>query len=209
MNDGSIRRNGMVAITAGVWFLLWMVLGTLLETRLPDGTFFAALTVFFALFLWALFGLRGAHDGMAGGLGKAGFVLSALGTALLGLLFIYGMIFEATGGDIEEGGPRFIEVLLAVGFFGMVIGVILLGAAMIRAKVLNRWAAWLFTIGLPLGLVIDMATGAFFEESGDTPEVGFFVGPPLFCIGLIWLGYEIWKGRGATAEPAAPPVGAP
>lgn len=57
----------------------------------------------------------------------------------------------------------------------------MLGAAMIRANVLNRRATWLFTIGLPLGLTIDMATGAFFEENGDTPEVGFFVGLPLFC----------------------------
>jgi hypothetical protein len=125
------------------------------------------------------------------------------------LLFIYGLIFEATGGNREEEGPGFLTALLAVGFFGTVIGVIGLGAAMIRANVLNRWAAWLFTIGLPLGLTIDMATGAFFEENGDTPEVGFFVGSPLFCIGLIWLGYEMWKGRGTGTEPAAPPVAAP
>lgn len=209
MNDEAIRRSGMAAILAGVWFGLWVVLGTLLETQLPDWTFFAVLIVFFALFLWALFGLRGAHAGREGGLGRAGFVLAALGTTLLGLLFIYGLIFEATGGNIEEEGPGFLTALLAVGFFGTVIGVIVLGAAMIRANVLNRWAAWLFTIGLPLGLIIDMATGAFFEENGDTPEVGFFVGPPLFCIGLIWLGYEMWKGRGTATEPAAPPVAAP
>jgi peptidoglycan/LPS O-acetylase OafA/YrhL len=209
MTDATVRRGGIAAIIAGVWFILWAVVGSAFEEQLPEWTFFPVLVIFLALFLVALFGIRAAHGGREGGLGRAGFFITATGAALLGLLFIYGMIFEATGGNVEEEGPGFVDALLGVGFFGTIIGVLLLGIALIRANVMNRWASWLFTIGLPLGLIVDLATGAFFEENGDTPEFGFFIGPPLFCIGLVWLGYGMWKRRGEASEPGPPPVTAP
>ena len=74
-------------------------------------------------------------------------------------------------------------------------------------------APWmLYSIGIAslLGmaaLAVDMATGAFFEDDSTTTEWGFYIGVPVFGLGLAWAGYAVWKGLGSTesSRPATTP----
>ena len=45
------------------------------------------------------------------------------------------------------------------------------------------------------------AWAAFFEE--DATQWGYFVGLPVFAVGLIWLGYALRSGREESAARAS------
>ncbi len=36
-----------------------------------------------------------------------------------------------------------------------------------------------------------MMTGAFFADDGSVTEWGFYIGVPLFGLGLAWIGYAL------------------
>lgn len=91
-------------------------------------------------------GLLGVHTRQApryGSLGTVGFVASFLGVSLLlvglALSFLSGRVLEQT-----LGLP-----MLGLGFLGMLVGFVLLGAATLRLGVLPRWCA-LLLIACPL-----------------------------------------------------------
>ena len=91
-------------------------------------------------------GLLGLHTRQApryGSLGTVGFVTSFLGVSLLlvglALSFLSGRVLEQT-----LGLP-----MLGLGFLGMLVGFVLLGAASLRLGVLPRWCA-LLLIACPL-----------------------------------------------------------
>ena len=70
-----------------------------------------------------------------------------------------------------------------------------------RCMNLTSWER-LMLVGLVAGIAIDMATGAFFEDEPTTTEWGFYIGLPLFGLGLAWAGYEVWKGSRQTVASA-------
>jgi hypothetical protein len=195
----------MAAILAGILFLFTFYAAEPLG--LPEQAFLPLGVVIFLLLIPALLGMRSAQGGSDGAVGKTGLVIAVIGLAILTILFIIGGFTELVLGRNVEDLPGWVEAFLPIGFLGSIIGLAIFGIGAIMAKVLPRWGAVLFTIGLPVGAVIDIATGAFFEENGDTPQVGFFVGPPLFLIGLLWLGWTLWSGRTAAGskEPGPAP----
>ncbi len=200
MSEKTIRRSGLLSILAALSLLLAFYLGELLN--LPESSFLIFGVVVSLLLLAALPGLRAAQAGRDGALGGAGLSISVIALAILTILFLISAVADLVlGQDPEEAFPDWLEVFFPIGFFGAIIGLLIFGIAAIKANVFPRWGAILFAIGLPVGLAIDMATGAFFEGTGTTPEVGFYLGPPLFAIGLIWLGDSVWSGR--TAAPAS------
>lgn len=140
-----------------------------------------------------------------GALGLWGSRLVAFGAVIvLGLGVVY-LVWEAVGTPPED--PAFIGPLWMIGFFSFAIGVILFTIGSIRAKVFPPAAPVLMLVGLVSALAIDMATGAFFEDDGSTTEWGFYIGVPLFGLGLAWIGYSLWKPRGIGSEGATSPTG--
>lgn len=159
----------------------------------------------FIILVASLPGLRGAHGGRDGLIGTIAWWPAMVAGAIVAVLLIVGIFIDLVlGRDPEDViGPLF--AVLAVGFFTFVAAVTLYGVAMAIAAVVPRIAAILVAVGLPVALAIDMATGAFFEENGETTEWGFYVGIPLFALGIVWIGYALWSGRtGVRTEPAAP-----
>ena len=156
------------------------------------------------LLLVALPGFEAWQGGRDGRLGRAGFVLASLGAAILGMLFVGVGVAEGLLG-FDPDASQALGPVLVVGFVALIGGVLLFGSAALRAGVLPRAAVLLFVASLPLGVAIDMATGAFFEddEAGSTPEIGYWVGIPAFGIALIWLGYSMLSaGREGPATPS-------
>lgn len=163
-------------------------------------------------FLGLVYGVPGIHEYQApadGAPGKWGALLIRYGGGIVLLLGIVFLVWEALGDPPEEGGGP-IDILWMIGFFGFAIGVVLFAIGTIKAKVLPQGAGILMLVGLLAALAIDMATGAFFEdESGGTTEWGFYLGVPVFGLGLAWIGYTVWKGSTRTSAPATTPAAPP
>ncbi len=187
-----IRWGGIAAMVAGALVIVLV----LLSEALPEGFFFVFILVFLLL-VAALLGLHARQAGRSGPLGRLGLVLALIGAGALAALFAVVGVAEALFGFDPDESAALGAVLLAL-FIAFIVGTVLLGVATIRAGVLPRWAAVLFAFGLPAGLAIDLLTGAFFEEEA-TPW-GFYIGPPAFAVGLLWLGYALWSGRGTEGE---------
>ena len=187
-----IRWGGIAAMVAGTLVIVLV----LLSEVLPEGFFFVFILVFLLLVV-ALLGLHTRQAGRSGLLGRIGFLLALIGAGALVVLFAVVGVAEAFFGFSPDESAA-VGMLLFVLFIAFVVGIVLLGIATFRAGVLPRGAAVLFALGLPAGLVIDLLTGAFFEDEA-TPW-GFYIGPPAFAIGLLWLGYALWSGRGAEEQ---------
>ncbi len=78
-----------------------------------------------------------------------------------------------------------------VAFIAFVVGTVLFAVGSALARRFPRGAPVLVLIGLVSALAIDMATGAFFEDEASTTEWGFYLGIPLFGLGLAWMGHAL------------------
>jgi hypothetical protein len=186
--DSSVQRRSFIrwgalgAILAG---LAWTVSGIIdLATAggaAPEVLGFVPLdeALYGVALVGMLGGLVGLHTRQAsryGRLGSVGFVASFLGVSLLlvglALSFLYGRVLEQT-----LGLP-----MLGLGFLGMLVGFVLLGAATLRLGVLPRWCA-LLLIACPL-----LAT-----------TLGDYGGA--LALGLTWLslGGTLWLQRDFSA----------
>ncbi len=191
----STSRNSAVALlAAGVLAIVGVPLFELFE----DWGFFAHL-VSLALLLLGLPGLRAAQQGRDGRVGRAGMLVALVGAGLLLLAFVIGILAELFGGNPDE--LPFLGPLLLLGLLALIVGVVLLGAGMLRARALPAAVVFLFILGLPLALVIDLATGAFEAEEGQgPPQFGFYIGFPLWGLSLVLLGVLLRRGA-APPEP--------
>jgi hypothetical protein len=154
-------------------------------------------------FLCLAYGIPGLHrvqapaDGFAG---RWGALLVPIGAAVMVLLGLVFLIWEAVGNAPQEG-PVIVDVAWMTAFAIFVVGVLLFAVGVIKAQKFPRFAGVLILVGLVAAVGIDMLTGAFFEDEGGTTEWGFYLGLPVFAIGLAWLGYAAW-GRERSERPA-------
>ncbi len=184
---------GLALVVAGIGIIIGTV-GSELTEWLAIGLLVGVLGI--------AYGVPGVHRYQApadGALGKWSAMLASFGASVLALLGIVFLAWEAVG-DPPEEGPAWADVAWPVGFFALVIGVILFAIGVIRAKVLPMLSGVLMLLGLVSAVAIDMATGAFFEDDGSTTEWGFFIGLPVFAIGLAWAGYAVWKGSDVRSQ---------
>lgn len=192
--DGT--KAGLAALIAGICFV-----AASLGSAAVDALWIVMI-VGFALLVYSVPQLHRHQAPADGAVGLWGSRLVAIGGAIVMLLGIVFLIWEALGTPPEEGP---VGAIWMIGFFGFVIGIILFAIGTLKAKVFPQGAPILMLVGLLGSLAIDMATGAFFEDNGDTTEWGFYIGVPLFGLGVAWLGYSLWKPRPTVAgEPATP-----
>jgi hypothetical protein len=180
MAPSLVRWGALAALVSGV---LWIV-GGLLHLAYPQdppgalGHFlnYLGTAIFSGAYLGMLGGLVGLHARQVesyGRLGTVGFFLAFAGAALA-------FVGQATSGIFPQNGALgwlFSDPGYAflAGILLMSLGLVLLGVATLRARVLPRWCG----IGLVV-LVVFSALGAY----------GGFV-----ALGLIWLalGYALWS----------------
>ena len=107
-----------------------------------------------------------------GRIGRGGFYTFIVGapTQALGLLLVL------------AGGEALGELLIGVGGLGIMVGLVLYGAATLQARVLPRWCGIALIVALPVTVLLQDYGGIFF--------------------GLVWLalGYMLWSHRGAPSE---------
>lgn len=183
------RTSGLVVLIAGITIIIGAAGSAVLD--------WLGIAILIG-FLGVIYGVPGIHRYQApadGALGKWGALLVRYGGTVLVLLALVFLTWEAVG-DPPDSGPVAVEVAWLAGFAGFVIGVALFAIGIIRAKVLPVVSGILLLVGLVGSLVVDMATGAFFEDEPVTTQWGVFIGLPLFGLGLAWAGYTVWKGTG-------------
>jgi hypothetical protein len=107
-----------------------------------------------------------------GRIGQGGFYTFIVGapTQALGLLLLL------------AGSETLSELLIGVGGVGILIGLVLYGAATLQARVLPRWCGIALIVSLPVTILLGAYGGILF--------------------GVVWiaLGYVLWTQRSTTNE---------
>ncbi|MDP8948308.1 MAG: hypothetical protein M3N09_09470 [Actinomycetota bacterium] len=131
--------------------------------------------------LGALLGLRARQAPRYGRLGKAGFIVAFLGTALLCAITVIAIITK------DALGETVLSSVFVSGLLGWLVGFPLLGIATLWANVLPRWCGVLLLAYVPLVVFLLSSYG----WGG-------------IALGLLWLalGYALLSRKGAAQNPA-------
>jgi hypothetical protein len=191
-----IRWSGLAAMLGG---LLWMI-GAVIHASKPQGCIaeecafrpmresgaLDGILMLLSLLLFAA-GVAGLvvlarRSGRFGMVGKTGIVIGAAGAALLVIASLVQAIFF--GGDF-----LLMPYFVIPGLLALVIGLVLLGVAILRSGVLPRWAAALLIVGAL----------AILGSNEQTSRVLL-----MLPLGVAWVavGYVLWSGREGMAEQA-------
>jgi len=201
---GVYRTGGLASIVAG----LLMIAGFAMHPAGEDATFgtdplwvpaHTLLWLAFTLVLPGWIALYVAQAQRAGVLGVSGLVVIIVGTSLASWIFSSDVTFVPV---IAAQAPSLFHdiygsahVLTGVGSVLLwVLGSVLFGASVVRAKVFPREAGFLLAIGT---LIVPVAYAAGLSVR----IVG--LGAALAAVGQIWLGFALLRGlshRGGVAQ---------
>lgn len=184
MSPVMVRWGGLGGVVAGV---MWVLSALLILLATPHRVSFDSfsdyllqiiLLVAYAGTLVALLGIHALHSGSGryGRLGAAGSVITFIG---------YAIVFVVVTVSILEGGASLLAVRLA-GAAAVLIGSILLGAMIIRARILPWWCGLLLIVAFPLG---DLSNAVLRGGEG-------------FLLGILWglVGYALLSRSGTEAQ---------
>ena len=183
---------GTLAMVAGAAF----VVGTLLTIAAEWG--WSLVVIGMALLLYVVPQLHRFQSPADGWLGRAGSPLVLAGA---GLFVAPGVIFLiwSTVGEPAGAGLLWMIGFRTIGLIALILGTVLFGIGSAMARRFPPAAPLLMLVGLLGALAIDMATGAWVDDERTT-EWGFYIGVPLFGLGLAWMGYVLRSE--ARARPA-------
>jgi hypothetical protein len=168
-----IRWGGLAAMGAGLLAIVYGLLSFAVGKGDQPGPLDILVILAMILEVVGLLGFHALQGRNYGRIGRAGLYTTIAAIVLLELLLILLNLF---GSDVG------LEWVGAVGELGLLVGLVLYGAATLQARVLARWCGILFIIFLPVGILL-----------GDLQPIWG---------GLVWLalGYALWSQRGVTAE---------
>lgn len=191
-----IRWSGLASILGGALWITGAVLTAsrprgcigdecafrpMRETGPLDATLFLLAVLLLAVGVAGLV-IRARNAGRFGRLGRIGLVASAVGVAVLIISSLVQAIFF--GGDF-----LLMPYFVIPGGLALVVGFLLLGLAILRARVLPRWAAGLLVVGA-------MAMLGFNDQNAQV-----LLAIP-FGVAWVAVGYALWVGRGeSTVQP--------
>ena len=127
--------------------------------------------------------IRARNAGRFGALGKTGAVVAAIGVALP-------LIGSLVQGILYEGDYPLMPYFVIPGVLALVVGFVLVGIAVLRARVLPRWAAALLVVG-------SLAMLGFNDQNAQA-----LLAIP-FGIAWIAVGYVLWSGGDEAARQPA------
>jgi len=167
-----IRGGGLAAMLGGVVWIIYALLGLAggdLEESNPLDTL---IIIAWLLQVVGLVGFHTLQKRNYGRIGQGGFYTFIVGapTQALGLLLLL------------AGSETLGELLIGVGGVGILIGLVLYGAATLQARVLPRWCGIALIVSLPVTILLGAYGGILF--------------------GVVWLalGYVLWTQRSTTNE---------
>ena len=192
--ENPVRLGGFAAILAGVLLvvsdLLRLYIVNLAGTAVLDSIFFVEGWVSVLLAVVVQLGLVGLYAPCAraaGILGLIGLILASVGIELtMGSSFAFPFDRPTVWPwETEEYWEEPLAAILVLGL-SFVLGCMLLGIAMLRARVYPRAAVALFIVGALILL---------------TPLA---LSDVIFAVALVWLGYAIYARRGEEAPQPTP-----
>jgi hypothetical protein len=192
----SVQWSGLAAMLGGALFVVSAVviasmprgcIGDECASRPMRETGVAGALLMLALLL-VVIGAAGlviqARDaGRLGRLGKTGIVLGAVGAALP----VIGSVIQ---GILFDGDYPLMPYFVIPGVLALVVGFVLLGLAVLQAKVLPLWAAVLLIAGT-------LAMLGFNDQNARA-----LMAIP-FGISWVAVGYVLWSGRGEEVRQPA------
>lgn len=164
------------------------------------------------LILLGLAGFYARQSEKVGFLGLIGFLLSFVGfTVSAGALIFFSVILipflAAQGMDalVDPQGPLFsssaFQLTVKLGAGSLLLGMLLLAVATLRAKIVPRWGAWLVILSVPLGIIA--VTLIFSVGTAIQGIVQALPGMSL-GVGLVGWGLALWSDKGETVAQAIP-----
>ena len=196
-----VRMGAWAAMVSGVALVVSMVLAWLVVPYERLGQTEAYLTsaysvssglrlLGFVLLGWGLVGIYGPQARAAGTFGLWAFVVVFLCAALAAgnvwaEVFVYPTLAQLapdmlSGAGFGTGAAAYMARGLALSYPLFFLGLILFGAATIRARVYPRWIAVLLIISIPVTMLLDPTAGTF-QESVGPMLWGFAVAAYGFC----------------------------
>jgi hypothetical protein len=192
--ENPVRLGGFAAILAGVLLvvsdLLRLYIVNLAGTAVLDSIFFVEgwVSVLLAVVVQlGLVGLYAPYARAAGILGLVGLILASVGIELtMGSSFAFPFDRPTVWPwETEEYWEEPLAAILVLGL-SFVLGCVLLGIAMLRARVYPQAAVALFIVGALILL---------------TPLA---LSDVIFAVALVWLGHAIYARRGEEAPQPTP-----
>ena len=183
-----VRWGGLAAMLSGA---LLVAKGAAIAVSVADPSLVPPATLLFAL---GMVGLHARLEGRGGPLGTIGVLLSGAALAASAVNLIGLALSIPAPGDPEA--PALLQITYMAAFLSIVVGLLALGTAALRARVMAApWGA----IPLAIGVLWFPLQGVGFAISDG---VGLVLG------GLAWavLGYVLWSQGGTPARPPLPRV---
>jgi len=212
-----VRWSGLSAMVAGIIFVVIQPIHPPDVLASVNTSAFIIITAFkTAMCVFGLLGLTGLYARQveeSGWLGLAGYLLLTVFYAvqmcfafveplILPLLvteaptFVESVLGMASGagGPMNLGALAVVYQLVSVLYL---LGLLLFGIAMFRARILSRWAAGLLAFSGPLAIIMVTLLPHQLERLAAIP----------MGIALAWLGYALWSERREPASQPAPSRG--
>ncbi len=193
-NSERIRLGGLAALIAGLVIVVDMMFG-----RWANLWYLLVLALL--LLVFAVPQLRKSEGGGEGAVGKLGSVLLITGAGVWALSNIALIVAYVTNSAL----PSWVSPVTTTAIIMFASGVVLLGFGMLTAKHFPRMVVLLFMLSIPIGIVTDMSTGAYFDKGRE--NVATFIGNGIFGVSLIWIGFLVWmapRGAAIESEPMEP-----
>jgi hypothetical protein len=181
MSSNMVRWGGLSGVLAGVMYVLTAILSLLApQERVFDSFSDYLIEVIFVVglagTLVAIAGLHTLHGGRYGPLGAAGSLTTFIGYALLLVAAVVTTLL----------GREALDAVFPIGVLTVLTGSVLLGAMILRARVLPWWCGVLLIIGFPLSVPLDVITG----------------GAGGLALAIVWglVGYTLLAQGGASTQ---------
>jgi hypothetical protein len=178
-----VRWGGLSGVLAGVMLALTAVLSLLAPQERVFDTFNDYLIeVIFVLglagTLVAIVGLHALHSRSYGVMGAVGSFIAFIGYALL-------LVAAAVTTLL---GREALDAVFPMGVLAILVGSVLLGAMILRARVLPWWCGVLLIVGFPLSAPLNVITG----------------GAGGLALAVAWgvVGYVLWSRSAASEQPS-------
>ena len=187
--------GGLASAAAGILLLVGHVLnlgGDPVYSTVPGANSVLTAHVLLVFALVALYAAQAERSGVPGVLGM---VLGVAGTTLVSGVVLVEMA-GASGANVEAAlGGSLAGTLALLGGLAFFLGLILFGAATMRAGVFPRWAGLLLIVG-------DVVFGAG-DHFGPAAPIVYVLGAAITGAGFVWLGLALLSGSGTSAQRSA------
>ena len=198
-----IRWGGLLILVASALMALGFIFHPPMDAEHMAGTAWVVdhvvIIASLVLIIPGLFALYARQLKETGGLGLIGFILLFISHAsFLGVvhfeLFVIPTLAVKTPEILKDGliGVGALGVALPVTGVLLVLGYLVFGIAMIRARILPRWACVLLMVG-----AFPVAFKPALAKLGLTLVAS--VGAVIFGLGAGWLGYSLWAEKRTVA----------